>query len=451
LKLAAIDEAGRMASIEHHIEARLLEDGEVETSDLVLSGPTLESSAAPLIGDLTTDDALQAYVEINTKDGEPLEKVEATLEVAEAADAPALVSTKMSLRTTANERRVAEGRVALGRLSSGDYVARVVLSQSGSELATISRRFRFLPGPEIVFSPAREYMETIDRYRSGAHRTTRRTLSGMNPEILAEAVDTFLGLEPTTKQIKAAVLAHTEVLLHADSWEEIHLDLARTALSRIEPESHRREYERRWFLMIGDHFHALNRDSEASFIFDLALRSFPEDTEILLAAGAVYEARAWMWGHLDSVKTAKTHYRHVLELDSQNATAHLRLGHLLKLEKDWDKATNELQWTLEHSMVSEERLVANLLLGDIHRARKKLRTAVDYYRAVLDSEPGCRAAATSLSYTLHLAGEYADSRAVLEAFFENGASSRYDTWWYYLRGDSNAVRSKMTRLRKELQ
>jgi VWFA-related protein len=453
LKLAATDDEGRVASVEHLVEAELSDYEDMVLSDLVISGRADGSSVTPLIGDLESGDMLHAFVEIGTSDAELLGDAEMTLEVARASDAPILTSAPMSVGKDDDDRWIAEGRVALGRLPSGDYVARARLSRSGNRVTTISRGFRFSRGIETVSGPIREYLETVDHYKSGGYTTARQVLSEMDPDDLSEAVDTFLELKPTESQLKAAALAHTEVFLRTDSWEEAHLNTARALSSQIEDRTRRRVFERQWFLMVGHHFHTLNRDSEATFIFDAALDWFPDDAEILLAAGAVHEARAWMWGNLDSLKKAEKHYLHLLEIEPQNATAHLRMGHLLKLEKDWKKASAELQWTLEHSNVPEEHLVANLLLGDIHRARDNLESAIECYRAALDTESDCRAAATSLSHALHQAGEYAGARAVLEDFFGRAEtrSSRYDSWWRYLRGDRLLVRTMMTQMRKGLR
>lgn len=173
LKLAATDDEGRLASVEHLVEARLSDFEDVEASDLVLSGRADGSSAVPLIGDLNGGDALHAFFEMEAKDGESLGKAEALLEVAEAADAPALTSAPMSVDEPKAARWVADGRVALGRLPSGDYVARVRLSRSGNEAVTISRRFHFSRGAETASGPLREYVETIDRYKRGGYPAAR--------------------------------------------------------------------------------------------------------------------------------------------------------------------------------------------------------------------------------------------------------------------------------------
>ncbi len=118
LKLATLDDQDRLASVEHGVEAKLSGSADMGLSDLVLSDPTLEGYNVPLISDLTTGDALQAYLEIDTRDGEALGETEVTLEVADAADAPALTSVQMSVVEKSAYRWGAEGRVALDRLPS---------------------------------------------------------------------------------------------------------------------------------------------------------------------------------------------------------------------------------------------------------------------------------------------------------------------------------------------
>jgi tetratricopeptide (TPR) repeat protein len=143
----------------------------------------------------------------------------------------------------------------------------------------------------------------------------------------------------------------------------------------------------------------------------------------------------------------------LLKINPDHAEAHLRLGHVLKLENRHKDAIDEIEWCLNRTHEPNLVAVAHLLIGDIHRAHKELSQAAENYRAALAIDPLCQPTATALSYCLDRAGDRNGARDVLQRFFENSDQQMFshDSWWRYLRGDREKLLEVMGRMRGDLR
>ena len=147
VKLAVVDDAGKRGSVEHTIQARLTNAGQLHVTDLLLgeeggsSGSLIPTVTANLKGDL-----LHGYLEVHSEAPEVLRSASVELEVASAPDARAIESAaaRMVDQPASPARRAAEGVVPIALLPAGDYVARAVVTVAGQRVGHVSRPFRIV-------------------------------------------------------------------------------------------------------------------------------------------------------------------------------------------------------------------------------------------------------------------------------------------------------------------
>ena len=153
----------------------------------------------------------------------------------------------------------------------------------------------------------------------------------------------------------AAALLHTETARLLGKSGSFHLNKSIEYLARIQNDSLRS----RWFLTIGYYFHSKRRFLDAvPFLLD-ASRLSPKDVKVRLALGSALESAAVTRGFADLLEQAEKQYRRVLKEDPNNGEAHLRLGHVLKLQGRSKESIRELNQAL--SIVDQG--LPNLLNG----------------------------------------------------------------------------------------
>jgi tetratricopeptide (TPR) repeat protein len=464
LKLAAIDDGGRVGSVEHPVNAELTTAGGMELSDLLLAeGPGELFDNALIAGPGSLDGHLQAYLEIHSEDPALLQGITVLLEVADDKRTPGRVHTTGSVKQSEQGRWIVEGTLDLRLLPPGDYVARALVTRDGLSVATIVRPFRLdredqpIATPVrigvIPAGPARNYVDLLKQYKGGDFIRSAKALSKMPQKSVAEAKEYFERGPLTQADLKTAALLHTDVVLITGEPSSFHLDAARRFLERIPDASNRRAFQRQWFLTVAFRFQILGFDRDALAFLDAARHLFPNDTKILLTVGAINEAAGWMGGAREHIHKAERYYRRILKSEPDSVEAHLRLGHVLKLKGHEEDALREVNWAFSHAEDRDVELVALILLGDIQRAGDDLREAINSYRAAVTIAPVCQAAVTALSHALHQSGDIVASRDVLDQFFERKGTlaGGFDGWWRYIRGDPRTVPSMMAKMRQELQ
>lgn len=158
LTVAAVDDEGRKATVEHGFEARLTSVGQLRLSDVLLADPPAAGATiSPAVDGQITRDALVAYAELASQAEPQLASASLTLEIARSADGPTLESSalRISPGDTAGVRR-AETRAPVALLPDGTYVARLVLSQNGRAIGRTLRPFtlaRTTPSSSSSASP----------------------------------------------------------------------------------------------------------------------------------------------------------------------------------------------------------------------------------------------------------------------------------------------------------
>ena len=148
LKFAALDEQGRLGSVEHRFDARLRVGGPFRYGDLMLADGTLEGALQPKIEPVAAGDSLKAYTELYAADAARFEGAALRFEVAPEPNAEAVVSVEgLLLETSSPGRRTARAEIPIASLPRGEYVVRAVILVSGRPVARLTRSFSRLGRP----------------------------------------------------------------------------------------------------------------------------------------------------------------------------------------------------------------------------------------------------------------------------------------------------------------
>lgn len=152
LTVAAVDDEGRKATVEHGFEARLTSVGQLRMSDVLLAPPPAAGTVvSPAVDGRITRDAVVAYAELSSQAEPQLASAGLTLEIARSVDGPTLDTSvlRISPTDTPGVRR-AETRAPLALLPDGDYIARLVLTQNGRPIGRTVRPFTLARGDAAV-------------------------------------------------------------------------------------------------------------------------------------------------------------------------------------------------------------------------------------------------------------------------------------------------------------
>jgi tetratricopeptide (TPR) repeat protein len=313
----------------------------------------------------------------------------------------------------------------------------------------LSDRIEFVlePEPYAVW----EYSELVKIFRDGRIEEAANAMAMVPRGSLRGAAKEYRKRSSDNAHLKAAALLHTEAAITATKEVVFHLNEAREYLNRINDIHVRTSYLRQWFIAVSYFFRSSPRGWGALSIVNEALKLYSNDFEIQLAVGSVYESagRRCIEGMLDR---AEGLYREVLANRPENVEAHMRLGRVLQLKKDWAGATRELKWSLEHAEDHAARFVILMLLGDVYYQLGDLPNTVRSYRGALEIDPGCQVAAVALSHALHRSGEWAGSREIMSRFLdrEESSSNRPDEWKRYLSGRVDQLDSVLQEMREEV-
>lgn len=282
------------------------------------------------------------------------------------------------------------------------------------------------------------YRDLIDRYKDGDFIEAASALSGLPRRTIEEAAEGNNRKALSDTNLISAALLHTEAALVIGNQRSFHFRKSIEFLARVGDDSRRLDLERRWFLAMGYYYLGKYRFMVALPFLLEAVKLSPDDLETRLALACAGEGAGLIRGHTSELRQAESQLRKILGEAPDHLEAHLRLGHVLKLRGERDKALEQLQWVLDHSERQDGLLLSHLLIGDIRRQRGELSRAIESYRIAVASDPGCQAAATALSHALHRAGDRAGSRQVLRHFLDEKGNQpgKTDAWWRYLQGHS---------------
>jgi hypothetical protein len=139
LRVAAIDAEGRRGTAEYEFLATLTPADPLTLSTVAL-GVSRDGTFTPKLV-FGTDQAAVAYFEVYGAAPRP-DSVTVRLEVAESADARALVTAVPRIMDQGAQRRMVIGALPIAALAPGDYVVRAIVSLDGRPVGRATRTLR---------------------------------------------------------------------------------------------------------------------------------------------------------------------------------------------------------------------------------------------------------------------------------------------------------------------
>ena len=259
-------------------------------------------------------------------------------------------------------------------------------------------------------------------------------------------------------ELEAALLLYTDAIMslwsHDDPYptrqlepymapfERLHL-----TLKKMHPKS---QFLRAWYLLWESFRHVhVNQQIPAELDYlDEALAAFPNDAQILLAAGSRQELNWWM--SLENAQRnpdreppsitrflslGRDYLRRSVAADPNEAEARLRLLHVLLELNDLTNASRVLA---EHDWAPDGaafEYLARLFEGDLYERQGNSAAATAAYDravALVDMPQAARIAAAHLA---HLAGRRSEAAATVTEALAT-FSEKSDPWWPFLRGQA---------------
>jgi Tfp pilus assembly protein PilF len=140
LRLAAARD-GRAGSVEHRVEARLVEAASLQLGDLVVCDPPLPGQqVSPSLDSRVRGDRLWSFVQV-APDKEMPAGVSLLLDIVRDEGGPAIVSSPLAVRSVTARSRTAQATFDARLLPPGDYGARLTVSAGGQTVARLFTPF----------------------------------------------------------------------------------------------------------------------------------------------------------------------------------------------------------------------------------------------------------------------------------------------------------------------
>jgi tetratricopeptide (TPR) repeat protein len=288
---------------------------------------------------------------------------------------------------------------------------------------------------------------------------------------LGHLVDTF--------PFEAAVMLHTDRAFamsdRGDPDAEAEIALP-PRIVEVMPEERRRLFEPRWVRAVALHLGQEGRWELALGLLDPATRRYETDPLLLLAQGALLEARSRLDN--DSAPTpdrvnaagvrqrgerrpggdekklqqeAEKSFRRALAVQPDLHHARVRLGRVLALQDRLDEAARELQAVVAATTDTRELYFAHLFLGFARERAGQPGAAADEYERAVAALPDGQAASVALSHALHRTGRWSASVGALQAGVARaGRRQLVDPWWPYVAGQSEDAGLLLNELRAEV-
>ena len=225
MTIAAVDDSGRRATVEHSFDARLTGVGQIRLSDIMIAHPPADGrTVTPQVDGRITGESLVAYVELASTAEPQLAKATLTLEIAKGADDRALETNPM--RFVGNEVigfRRAETQIPVALLADGAYVARVVLSSDGRPIGSATRSFTLdrgagagsaTPPPSTSFTPFVDPFDRAEILSRAAVGFFLDQLQLVGGPPLPDALLPALGLSRTARFAEAGAIAERSASTH---------------------------------------------------------------------------------------------------------------------------------------------------------------------------------------------------------------------------------------------
>jgi tetratricopeptide (TPR) repeat protein len=311
-----------------------------------------------------------------------------------------------------------------------------------------------LATPSLDFDLER-YTELVECYRQGEFLESARALSEQPLEEIRELASEFRTSSPFDVDLQAAALLHIEVIRWFKREELAQFEIAALHIESMTDDQRRAAFEKQSRLALGYWFYSRLRLAEAEALFRGSVEPTARDWDFGYALGTLQEARFLTTHDQDSLGAAELEYRGLLEERPDDAELHIRLGEVLWRLGRVAESQAEVEAYLP-KLSNEERsarLVAHLVLGEIHESREQTEEALAHFRSAHAVDPDCQAASAALGLALVTAGRDAEALAVTTGLLESGGhdSITDDTWWQYILGRAVEHNKLFSELQQEIR
>ena len=218
---------------------------------------------------------------------------------------------------------------------------------------------------------------------------------------------------------------------------------------------------RSWYLYWESFGHAVaNRPLPRPLDYlDVALRAFPDDSDVLMAAGSRFELRWWFADenrHRDPRSSgaanegllvrARDYLRRSVAADPTHIEARLRLVRVLLELNDLDAASQAVatpHWSTPDPALA---YLASLFEGELRQRQGNYEAAVRAYESAIAKSSQAQSARVARAHLEHAVGSHAEAAAiVIEGV--SATSTDNDPWWVYARGQVWHLDGHLRRLR----
>ena len=312
-------------------------------------------------------------------------------------------------------------------------------------------------------APLKEYDDLVRLYRSGSFERASSELHFLSiakfDEELLNDWARAARREERRDDLAAALMMHTEVI-----FDEIGADPARLrfnlavrkhdrAINGLHQQLHgfsrNTPLLRTWYLM-WEAFRqgfAIAGNAPISDYLDDGLNAFPDDSDMLLSAGARSELM-W-WGAAQNpqrdpagrsrsgenlLNEARRYLQKSVEANPKAIEARIRLGRVLVLLGRFDAAGEQLTGPSQSGQPAFEYLRL-LFLGDLRERQNDPAGALVAYEEAIGLTPSPQSARLAAAQVSHSMGRRTDAaRVAMQAM--NTPMTENDPWWGYQRGQS---------------
>lgn len=197
IRVAVVDGNGRVGSVDHRAEARPVSLGPVSAAGPVLIRvPIGQGEPRFALSDVRQDERLALQLELQG-DGDRIGTEEVSFEIAADAKGPALLHADAEVgRSSRAGSTVAHAVADMRVLPPGEYVARATITEGGTTVGTLHRRFVLVEAPRTPIPDASIVSSTAAARLSAVHGPSRAVVSiprfGVEQVLQPAVLTTFL-------------------------------------------------------------------------------------------------------------------------------------------------------------------------------------------------------------------------------------------------------------------
>ena len=305
------------------------------------------------------------------------------------------------------------------------------------------------PAPRPVPAEVQSLADAFDR---GNYDAMQRTMARSTE--LANTLRAFrMSDSPWPNDVKRTAVFALEMALAGLRSDNI---FAREEGGRLLAEYHTRvrqpggsdAFECAWFLTEAAALEGLFLPDSAMQFIPRALQRCPTSPRLRLAHAFVSEQQ-WLRGGLTPEQELEVvrRYEEAMKFPETEAEARVRAARFLYGLGQFERALELINDATRQSTDKEVRYLADLVRGQILRARGRSDDAVAAFRAALVTWPGAQAARVALMTLLVNRGDRAEAATLAEAAL-TASDNDFDPWWTYWLGDYRAYPALLDKLRE---